>query len=155
MVALVIPGLLLRPSVARFHLAGLLPLGAGAIVLLICVRDFYVAGRGTLAPWAPPERLVVVGPYRFSRNPMYVAVILMLSGWALAFRSRGLITYAAVMAVVFHLRVRFWEEPWLAETHGEEWLRYRSAVPRWLGFSRPAEPAGVQPSRSGDHLRNP
>src|SRR6186997_2068214 len=71
----------------RFFVVGLLPLFAGLVLLLWCVRDFYVAGKGTLAPWSPPRHLVTIGLYRFSRNPMYVAVALMLAGWALAFAS--------------------------------------------------------------------
>src|SRR5215470_1754879 len=64
------------------HPLGLIVLGVGIAALLWCVRDFYVAGKGTLAPWAPPRNLVVVGLYRYSRNPMYVAVSLVLLGWA-------------------------------------------------------------------------
>src|SRR4051812_31874204 len=60
---------------------------AGAAILLWCVRDFYVAGKGTLAPWDPPRRLVVVGLYRFLRNPMYVGVLTLVLGWALVFGS--------------------------------------------------------------------
>ena len=101
-------------------------------MLLWCVRDFYVAGRGTLAPWAPPSRLVVVGLYRFSRNPMYIAVSLVLLGWAIAFWSVPLLIYAGIVIGAFHLRVVFGEEPWLARRHGDEWERYRARVPRWL-----------------------
>jgi protein-S-isoprenylcysteine O-methyltransferase Ste14 len=63
---------------------------------------------------------------------MYIAVLLILSGWALAFQSRGLWIYAACIAVAFHLRVILAEEPWLARTFGAEWLAYRGKVPRWL-----------------------
>jgi len=129
-VAFLVPWLL-RPDGRSFHAIGLLPLSAGIILLLWCVRDFYVAGRGSLAPWAPPERLVMVGLYRFSRNPMYIAVVAILSGWALAFNSRGLWIYTAVVAILFHLRVVFGEEPWLAGRHGEQWFAYRARVPRW------------------------
>ena len=119
---------------ARFsEFWGLLPLIAGVLGLLWCVRDFYVAGSGTLAPWSPPKRLVVVGLYHYSRNPMYVSVVLILLGWAASFWSRPLLVYALVVAGVFHLRVVFGEEPWLAKTHGGEWEAYRNRVPRWLG----------------------
>ena len=72
---------------APFHAVGLLPLVLGFALLLWCVRDFYVAGKGTLAPWSPPRHLVTIGLYRHSRNPMYVAVTLMLIGWSLSFAS--------------------------------------------------------------------
>jgi protein-S-isoprenylcysteine O-methyltransferase Ste14 len=131
MVAFVVPWLL-RPRGVRFHAPGLLPLGLGTLLLLWCVRDFYVAGRGSLAPWAPPERLVTVGLYRFSRNPMYLAVLMILAGWALSFRGRGLWLYAATVAIGFHLRVVLGEEPWLARRHGDQWAAYAARVPRWL-----------------------
>ncbi len=111
---------------------GLVPLAVGVMALLWCVRDFYVSGKGTLAPWAPPEKLVVVGLYRYSRNPMYVAVALVLLGWAVSFSSVGLLAYALIVIVAFHLRVVFGEEPWLARTHGSEWEQYSTRVPRWF-----------------------
>src|SRR3954470_9719937 len=86
MVAILVPAGIAASSLragGRFHAPGLLPLAGGFILLLWCVRDFYVAGRGTLAPWAPPRHLVTVGLYRYSRNPMYIAVSLMLLGWSL------------------------------------------------------------------------
>lgn len=130
-VAIAIP-LWLAPAGGSFNVWGLLPLATGFVLLLCCVRDFYVAGKGTLAPWTPPRHLVQVGLYRFSRNPMYVAVLLMLVGWAIGFRTRSLWSYALMMAVVFYLRVVFFEEPWLARTHGEDFARYKASVPRWL-----------------------
>jgi protein-S-isoprenylcysteine O-methyltransferase Ste14 len=117
---------------ARFHLDGLAVILPGAALLLRCVRDFYVAGRGTLAPWSPPHELVIVGLYRYSRNPMYVSVGVILLGWALAFRSQALLLYGLAVLIAFHLRVVAGEEPWLERKHGEEWRRYRSRVRRWL-----------------------
>ena len=134
MVAFVVPWLL-RPRGVEPHAHGAAILLAGVVLLLWCVRDFYIAGRGTLAPWAPPKRLVIVGLYRFSRNPMYIAVLLVLCGWATMFRSTTLWTYAAFIALAFHLRVVFGEEPWLSSTHGAEWTAYRARVPRWLGLA--------------------
>jgi protein-S-isoprenylcysteine O-methyltransferase Ste14 len=134
MVAFVIPAAWLWQT-GHTHLAqplGLLLLAFGVVALLWCVRDFYVSGKGTLAPWAPPEHLVVVGLYRYSRNPMYVSVALVLLGWAMSFGSRGLFIYALVVVAAFHLRVVFGEEPWLARTHGEQWEHYVARVPRWF-----------------------
>ena len=73
---------------------GLVPLVVGCLGLLWCVRDFYVRGKGTVAPWAPPVHLVVVGLYRYTRNPMYIAVTLILLGWAMSFGLPGLYVYA-------------------------------------------------------------
>lgn len=120
----------------RLHLVH--PLGAvllitGTAGLLWCVRDFYVRGKGTLAPWSPQD-LVVVGLYRYSRNPMYVCVVLILLGWAAASATARLLLYGAVIAVAFQLRVVHGEEPWLARTHGAAWQAYAARVPRWFGF---------------------
>ena len=104
----------------------------GALLLLWCVRDFYVTGRGTLAPWDPPKNLVATGLYKYSRNPMYIAVTLILIGWAMAFRSQTLWMYAAVVAVLFHIRVVFFEERFLRNTHGEAFTKYKAKVPRWI-----------------------
>jgi protein-S-isoprenylcysteine O-methyltransferase Ste14 len=111
---------------------GLVPLLLGAAALLATVREFYVAGRGTLAPWSPPEQLVTTGLYRFSRNPMYVAVVMILFGWAALFHSAAMLVYALAVAAGFHLRVVFGEERWLKRAHGETWVRYEARVPRWF-----------------------
>jgi protein-S-isoprenylcysteine O-methyltransferase Ste14 len=111
---------------------GLLPLGVGLALLLWCVREFYVSGKGTLAPWSPPKQLVTTGLYRYSRNPMYVAVAMMLAGWAVLFWSAGLAAYGLGVLVGFQLRIVFGEEPFLARTHGEHWRQYAARVPRWL-----------------------
>lgn len=133
-VAFAVPGIWL---IASSHTQLVLPLGlvllfVGTVGLLWCVRDFYVSGKGTLAPWAPPVQLVVVGLYRYTRNPMYVSLTLILLGWATSFGLPGLYIYAIIVAVAFHLRVVFGEEPWLARTHGAKWHEYARRVPRWL-----------------------
>ena len=111
---------------------GLAVMIAGASVLLWCVRDFYVTGRGTLAPWAPPKQLVLVGLYRFVRNPMYIGVLLLVLGWALYAGSLFLAGYAVLLAVGFHLRVVMHEESWLESEFGQQWRAYKEEVPRWL-----------------------
>ena len=135
-VAFVIPLFLITPASRRHWVEpwGLLPLGLGFIVLGLTVREFYVAGRGTLAPWSPPRTLVTSGLYRYSRNPMYVGVLLILGGWAVGLESRPLAVYATGVAVAFHLRVLLHEEPFLTRTHGQAWTTYRARVGRWLGW---------------------
>ena len=124
-----------RPDGHTGALAGAL---AGALFLLgglllgWCVREFYVAGRGTLAPWAPPLQLVVSGPYRYSRNPMYIAVALILAGWAVFYWSSALLVYAVRTGVGCQLRVLFGEEPRMARAFGAAWESYRARTKRWL-----------------------
>jgi protein-S-isoprenylcysteine O-methyltransferase Ste14 len=115
---------------ASFLGSPLLLCGLG--ILVWCVRDFYVIGKGTLAPWDPPKKLVVVGLYRFMRNPMYIGILGWVTGWSLIAGSPVLLGYAAVLAVAFHLRIVFYEEPTLARQFGSEWSHYRTTVNRWL-----------------------
>ena len=139
---LVLPGMLIFavPLIflwltGGFQLAqpwGLVLLTLGLIGILWCIRDFYVAGKGTLAPWSPPEKLVRVGLYRYSRNPMYISGVLILLGWAVSFCSWVLLIYALLIVIGFSLRVVHYEEPTLARQFGKEWEDYASRVPRWL-----------------------
>jgi protein-S-isoprenylcysteine O-methyltransferase Ste14/pimeloyl-ACP methyl ester carboxylesterase len=140
LVAFAVPLLIASPRVREgsFNALALILLLPGLALLLWCVRDFFVTGKGTLAPWDPPRNLVSSGPYRVSRNPMYVGVSLMLWGWAIAFASWGLVLYALIVMVAFHLRVVFNEEPYLARTHARRWDDYRARVPRWMFRSRRA-----------------
>jgi protein-S-isoprenylcysteine O-methyltransferase Ste14 len=133
-VAFLGPWLLVRkqlPALPRNWIA-LAPVAIGIAMLLWCVRDFYVAGKGTLAPWSPPQHLVTVGLYKYTRNPMYVAVSVILLGWAGLFGSMTLLVYALVVMAAFHIRVVVAEEPWLARSFPEDWARYRARTPRWI-----------------------
>jgi len=111
---------------------GFVPIGIGLFLFLWCVRDFFVSGKGTLAPWDPPKHLVVVGLYRYVRNPMYVAILILLTGWSCAVGSRSLAWYTIGLAIAFHLRVVLYEEPRLQRMFGDEWTAYAASVSRWL-----------------------
>jgi protein-S-isoprenylcysteine O-methyltransferase Ste14 len=80
--------------------------------------------------WRLGIRLVIVGLYRFSRNPMYVGISLLLAGWSLLAASPFLAGYMVILVIGFHLRVVLYEEPRLAKQFGEEWAAYTAAVPR-------------------------
>ena len=133
-VAFLVPALLVDslPWGQGFEPLALVPLVPGLVLLLWCTVAFYRQGRGTLAPWDPPRTLVVSGPYSLSRNPMYLAVTLILAGWLVASRSAGLVVYTLIVAIAFHVRVTVHEEPLLERAYGEEWKRYRTRVPRWI-----------------------
>jgi protein-S-isoprenylcysteine O-methyltransferase Ste14 len=133
-VAFAIP-ILIGASVGRTirsPVIALILLSCGTAVLLWCVREFYAVGRGTLAPWSPPQRLVTTGPYQFSRNPMYISVCTILLGWYALWGSRTLIVYAAIVACAFYVRVLAVEERSAARQYAAQWAAYRSRVPRWL-----------------------
>jgi protein-S-isoprenylcysteine O-methyltransferase Ste14 len=134
---------------------GFMVLGLGLFCLLWCVRDFLVTGRGTLAPWEPPRHLVVVGLYRFVRNPMYVSVLTVVVGWWLATGSRLLTGYATLLAIGFHLRVLYHEEPWLLRQFGDEWVAYSASVRRWLPRLRPWKQDNSGQMRQGERPREP
>ena len=111
-----------------------LPLALPGILtgILHSFARFALEGRGTPAPVAPTETLVVSGQYRYVRNPMYVAVVGTVVGQALLFGSLPLVWYALALWVLFHAFVLAYEEPTLARTYGASYARYRTAVNRWL-----------------------
>ena len=119
-------------SWAPWRFLGLVPMTAGALGALWSLGAFALIGQGTPAPIDPPRDLVAVGLYRFVRNPMYVAVLLVVFGEALLFSSSALAVYGLTLWAFFHLFVVFYEEPALTRRFGDSYRRYRAAVPRWL-----------------------
>jgi protein-S-isoprenylcysteine O-methyltransferase Ste14 len=113
----------------------------GFAVLLWTATDFVRRGRGTPAPYDPPRALVTSGLYPFTRNPMYVGVVTMIVAQALWFGSTAVLIYAAVIALAFHARVVFFEEPRLTKLFGTAYADYRAYVPRWLPHPKRAPAA--------------
>jgi len=115
--------------------AGLLILGGIVVLLDAFVR--FARADGTPAPPVPTAHLVVAGPYRFVRNPMYVAVVAIILGQALLFGSWWTLVYLAVAVTAVALFVRFYEEPTLERTYGDEYRTYRANVRAWIPRLRP------------------
>jgi protein-S-isoprenylcysteine O-methyltransferase Ste14 len=118
---------------ARWRWLAAVPSILGFAVALRCVWDFGWTGRGTPAPIAPPQRLVVVGFYRYVRNPMYVGFAAGWIGLWVIFGHPDLRLIAAVAAVALgiHLFVLFYEEPTLLKKFGAAYEEYRRNVRRW------------------------
>jgi protein-S-isoprenylcysteine O-methyltransferase Ste14 len=110
---------------------GALLIVAGAAVVMACFVRFVSEGRGTPAPVAPTESLVVGGLYRYVRNPMYVGVAWAIAGQALLFRSGGVALWLALFLAAVVSFVKGYEEPNLAARFGAQYARYRAAVPGW------------------------
>jgi protein-S-isoprenylcysteine O-methyltransferase Ste14 len=144
-VTVVVPGLLLWQSgadLAAWPLAflGVALTALGLVLVAWTVALFARVGRGTLAPWDPTSRLVVVGPYRHVRNPMISGVLAILLGEAALFASVTLLLWFAVVFAVNAVYFPLVEEPGLRRRFGLEYDAYRANVPRWLPRVRPWEP---------------
>jgi protein-S-isoprenylcysteine O-methyltransferase Ste14 len=113
------------------QIAGAIMCALGAALALWCVGTFIRIGKGTPAPFDAPRRLVISGPYRFLRNPMYLGAGLALAGAALFYRSAWLLAYATAFLLVFHLFVLLYEEPTLGRKFGADYEQYRRRVRRW------------------------
>jgi protein-S-isoprenylcysteine O-methyltransferase Ste14 len=109
------------------------PSALGFAVALRCIWDFGWTGRGTPVPIAPPQRLVVVGFYRYVRNPMYIGFAAGWIGLWIVFGHANLAVITAVTAVALgiHWFVVFYEEPKLRGKFGEDYLEYCRNVRRW------------------------
>lgn len=116
--------------------ASLAALALGLAIFARCVLDFALRGRGTLAPVDPPKKLVVSGLYRYSRNPMYVGVLLILLSEAALSRSLALLIYSAIVTAMFNLWTVFYEEPRLRKSFGSEYEDYCRRIGRWWSFPR-------------------
>jgi protein-S-isoprenylcysteine O-methyltransferase Ste14 len=119
-------------SFQAHHYVGILVSIVGTAITLHCITNFAVHGRGTLSPADPTKRLVVSGLYRFSRNPMYVGVTLMLAGEAIFTQSFSLLVYGIGVFTAFNLFIVLREEPRLKKDFGTSYDEYCKTVRRWV-----------------------
>src|SRR4026209_1386342 len=123
---------IVRPAAIEVQqIVGLILGSAGAAVVLWCILTFVSIGRGTPAPFDPPCRLVIRGPYRFVRNPMYIGAGLALAGAALFYEALPILGYAGFFLLAAHLFVVWYEEPALRRTFEQEYETYCDRVRRW------------------------
>ena len=119
-------------SVGLAEVAGVGIVVLGFVLVLWCIVTFAFVGEGTAAPFDPPRKLVVVGPYRFVRNPIYIGAIVAMLGAAMALWSGWLVLYALVVLIATHLLVILYEEPHLRHVFGQPYEDYLRTVHRWI-----------------------
>ncbi len=141
LVILVLAGLLIDvlltiPRVVPDALAilGILLFGVGLVLEVLATRAFWKFGLGTPHPIDPPRNLVTLGPYRFSRNPLYVARLLILAGAAAILGSPGVALLSLCLFAGLHFFLVPREERRLVARHGSTYEGYRSQVPRWIAL---------------------
>jgi protein-S-isoprenylcysteine O-methyltransferase Ste14 len=142
-VAGLVPWLLTRweadEQPAALKALGVLLLVTGGALVLETTTRFALQGRGTPAPWAPPERFVEHGSYRFVRSPMYLGVILLVVGQALLLGREILYLWAVAAWLMFTTILVFYEEPQLRRRFGDDYEDYTRRVRRWVP-TRPSSP---------------
>ena len=152
-VTLAIPGLILwrtgmdswglRQSVPATRIIlpviGIICVCLGLVLMTATIRLFATVGKGTLAPWEPPQRLVVRGVYRHVRNPMISGVLSVLLGESVLTASMPLFRWFLIFVVINAIYIPILEEPGLVRRFGEDYLVYKRNVPRWVPRLTPWE----------------
>lgn len=115
-----------------FQYGALLIFVAGFVIMMACIFRFAFEGKGTLSPADETKQLVIGGLYRYSRNPMYIGVMLILIGETLFTLSSSLAIYSSIIFICFNLFIMLHEEPRLQKDFGDQYGQYRKKVRRWL-----------------------
>jgi protein-S-isoprenylcysteine O-methyltransferase Ste14 len=113
------------------QVAGMILVTIGTVIALWCVFTFVFIGKGTPAPFDPPRKLVIRGPYRFVRNPMYIGAGMTIAGAAIYYESLSIAIYTGLFFLITHLFVVLYEEPTLRRTFGNEYEAYHRRTTRW------------------------
>ena len=125
------------PDHISLKIVGWIVLAAGTMLFFYTVFLFDTLGKGTLAPWASPRKLVIAGPYQYCRNPMITGVLFILIGETLLFHSTNLLIWAGIFFIINTLYFILKEEPTLYRRFGEDYRIYKENVPRWIPRWRP------------------
>jgi protein-S-isoprenylcysteine O-methyltransferase Ste14 len=124
-----------------FLIVGLVISVIGLVLLVATIRMFILIGNGTIMPWDPTKKLIVVSLYSHVRNPMILSLIILQVGEAVSFASYGIAVLAILNFVINTIYFIYSEEPGLKKRFGEEYLDYKKNVPRWIPRLKPWRPA--------------
>jgi protein-S-isoprenylcysteine O-methyltransferase Ste14 len=107
-------------------------LGAGIVLTVICLFQFATDGQGTFVHFDAPAKFVASGAYKYSRNPMYLGVLLIFSGYALLYHSVAVLVLTLLLFLFAHIIVVVIEEPALQNKFGQDYINYKNTVGRWI-----------------------
>lgn len=111
---------------------GLILMTAGLVIIVLTISSFIRIGKGTLAPWSPTKKLVVVGLYQYVRNPMILGVFTVLLGETICTWSVALLLWSGTFSVINTIYFILYEEPDLEKRFGDDYLNYKNHVSRWM-----------------------
>lgn len=113
-------------------LIGLILICIGLFILILTISNFIRIGKGTLAPWSPTSKLVIVGIYGYVRNPMIMGVMTALLGESIYFQSMNIFIWLIVFFIINNIYFTIYEEPNLEKRFGSEYIEYKKNVSRWI-----------------------
>jgi protein-S-isoprenylcysteine O-methyltransferase Ste14 len=116
---------------------GLILIIIGLIIMGLTISSFIRIGKGTLAPWSPTKKLVVIGLYRYVRNPMILGVFTVLLGETIGLWSVALLQWSIAFFAINTIYFILYEEPGLEKRFGEDYLNYKKHVSRWIPRLQP------------------
>ncbi len=119
---------------------GILLMFLGGLTVLSCAWVFMIHGRGTPAVFDAPRQFVARGPYKFTRNPMYIGGTVLLTGFSFYHLSISMVIFSLALIFLFHLFVVFVEEPDLERRFGDSYFQYKKSTNRWMLKFRPSSP---------------
>lgn len=122
-----------RPGIWNLPALILVATGTGCLIWILVLHFVRTPERVELE--LTPKYLLKGGPYAFTRNPMYLAILGLWLGWALFYGSVAVLIGCLLLRVLMHFVVSR-EERALEARFGEAYLQYKSSVPRWLGRTR-------------------
>lgn len=115
-----------------FFIAGICLVILGGALSYSCMTIFVTKGQGTAFPTDPPRKFVVLGAYKYVRNPMYIGNLVLAFGVGLFLQSATYLIYTFLLAVVTHFYIVFHEEPRLVQRFGQEYIEYYKMTNRWI-----------------------
>jgi protein-S-isoprenylcysteine O-methyltransferase Ste14 len=118
---------------AWWNLTGLIAVAMGLVLYAWCLVFHYKSYRASVRVSFSPPHLVIAGPYRISRNPMYVSGLFAWLGWSIFYGSSAVLVAFVLLWSVFTFRVIPYEERQLESLFGDDYLEYKRCVRRWIG----------------------